>query len=102
MELLGNALLSLMAATPLLALMVITRRWRRNIWWQVAPLGLLAALWLVLLLVFDGMNLIGEERLATALIGTGFLAAWLTMSIFLAALAFAGPKLPPPGVVAQK
>lgn len=102
MSLLVNALMALMGAVPLFSLMVIARRWRRNLWWQVAPLGLLAALWLGLLQVFYSLDLIGAGRLATALVGTGFFAAWLTMSIVLVVLAFTGPNLPPPGVVSQK
>lgn len=102
MELLVNSLMALMGATPLLALVVITRRWRRNLWWQAAPLGLLLVIWLVLLQVFYSLRLIGDGRLATALVGTGFVAAWLAMSIVLVTLAIAGPKLPPPGVIGQK
>lgn len=102
MSLLTTALMALMGAAPFLAMMVIARRWRRNLWWQVAPLGLLAALWLVLLQVFYSVDLIGAESLATSIAVTGVFAAWLTMSIFLVVLAFTGPKLPPPGVVAHK
>ena len=101
-ELLMNSLIAVLGLTPIVALTVIAYRSRRTGWWLAAPWLLLGMIWLALLQLFYSMGLTqgGEGR--SALVGSGFLASWLSMSIFLIALTLAGPKLPPPGVVLKK
>ncbi len=103
-ELLTRSLMIVMALTPLVALTIIAARSRRGRWWMAAPWALLLGLWAGLLQLFivTGIGGEGPSAFGTSLIGSGFGAAWLTLCVFVAALAIAGPKLPPPGLVSKK
>lgn len=101
-DLLVNSLIAVMVLAPLAALTVIALRSRRRGWWLAAPWLLLGLIWLMLLQLFQSLDIIGDGKLETAVVGTGFFAGWLTMCIFLVALTVAGPKLPPPGIAGHK
>ncbi|WGM38737.1 hypothetical protein AMEJIAPC_01642 [Caulobacter sp. NIBR1757] len=86
---LGLGLLPIVLAT------VLSWRSLRRGWWLVGPGGLFIVSWpLTVLVVSATGGMKSADGPAFGIAATTIIAAWVSLGLFLTALAIAGPKLP--------
>ena len=89
------AVITAMSLAPLIAVTVLTYRWRRRGWWLAAPWALLAATWLLVLQLFYSFGRIERPDDPVLYMGTGMIAAWLALTLSIIGLSIVGPRLSP-------
>lgn len=96
-------LLLALAAGPLGILNIVAYRSRRRGWWLAAPWLGMAGLSLLTLQALHGFGLVDKDAtVGPYVMISALIAGWLSLSIYLIALAIVGPKWPPPGLAGHK